>query len=170
MKLRRIAIALAVLLAALGAAAFYLLGTYDPPPVDPAWAVAASAEIPAGAVTVRWTGTDDARVLRRRDHLDDRRLVLAPGTAALLLGKIAPDVDAIERGLARNGVDEQLAAVFPVHSHYDHAMDAPEVARRTGALLLGSESTANIGARLGARRAPDPRGARSRADPASASS
>ena len=37
------------------------------------------------------------------------------------------------------------AAVFPLHSHYDHAMGAPEVAKRTGALLLGSESTANIG-------------------------
>jgi len=31
-----------------------------------------------------------------------------------------------------------------MHSHYDHAMDAPEVAMRTGAMLLGSEATANI--------------------------
>ena len=38
----------------------------------------------------------------------------------------------IARGLARNEVTT-LAAVIPVHSHYDHAMDAPEVARRTGA-------------------------------------
>ena len=35
--------------------------------------------------------------------------------------------------------------MVPVHSHFDHAMDAPEVAKRTGAILLGSESTANIG-------------------------
>jgi L-ascorbate metabolism protein UlaG (beta-lactamase superfamily) len=34
--------------------------------------------------------------------------------------------------------------VIVVHSHYDHAMDAPEVARRTGARLIGSQSTANI--------------------------
>ena len=61
----------------------------------------------------------------------------------MLLGKISPDVAAIERGLADNQVTE-LAAVLPVHSHYDHAMDAPEVALRTGALLLGSQSTANI--------------------------
>jgi L-ascorbate metabolism protein UlaG (beta-lactamase superfamily) len=67
-----------------------------------------------------------------------------PGPLELLLTKIAPDLEAIEKGLARNAV-RRLAAVFPVHSHYDHAMDAPEVARRTGALLLGSESTANIG-------------------------
>jgi L-ascorbate metabolism protein UlaG (beta-lactamase superfamily) len=141
---RAIAIALAVLIAAIGAAAFYLLGTYDPPPVDPAWAVPASAEIPAGSVTVRWTGTatlvfSDGKTTWMTDGWFSR-----PGPLRLLLGRIAPDVAAIERGLADNGVKE-LAAVFPVHSHYDHAMDAPEVARRTGALLLGSESTANIG-------------------------
>jgi L-ascorbate metabolism protein UlaG (beta-lactamase superfamily) len=34
--------------------------------------------------------------------------------------------------------------VIVTHSHYDHAMDSPEVAKRTGALMVGSESTANI--------------------------
>jgi len=66
-----------------------------------------------------------------------------PGKWAML-GRIAPDLDAIERGLELAGVDS-LAAVFVVHSHYDHAMDAPEVARRTGAALVGSESTRNVG-------------------------
>jgi L-ascorbate metabolism protein UlaG (beta-lactamase superfamily) len=66
-----------------------------------------------------------------------------PGALATFLGRIAPDADAIERALDRAGVRE-LAAVIPVHSHYDHAMDSPEVARRTGALLVGSESSANI--------------------------
>jgi L-ascorbate metabolism protein UlaG (beta-lactamase superfamily) len=142
--IRRVATALAVLFAVLAAAAFYLLGTYDPPPVDPAWAIAPSAQIPAGSVTVRWTGTatlvfSDGETTWMTDGWFSR-----PGPLEVLGGKIAPDVAAIERGLARNGVRE-LAAVFPVHSHYDHAMDAPEVARRTGALLVGSESTANIG-------------------------
>jgi L-ascorbate metabolism protein UlaG (beta-lactamase superfamily) len=141
--LRRIAIALGVLFALLGAAAGYLLGTYDPPPVDPAWAVAGNQEIPPGAVSVRWTGTatlvfSDGETTWMTDGWFSR-----PGPLAVLGGKIAPDVAAIERGLARNEV-RQLAVVFPVHSHYDHAMDAPEVARQTGALLLGSESTANI--------------------------
>ena len=67
-----------------------------------------------------------------------------PGPLRILLGKIGPDLQAIDRGLAANEVLE-LDAVLPLHSHYDHAMDAPEVAKRTGALLLGSESTANIG-------------------------
>jgi L-ascorbate metabolism protein UlaG (beta-lactamase superfamily) len=63
----------------------------------------------------------------------------------LLRGEpVAPDSGAIARGLEEAGVT-RLAAVFPVHSHYDHAQDAPEVARRTGAVLLGSETTAWIG-------------------------
>jgi L-ascorbate metabolism protein UlaG (beta-lactamase superfamily) len=63
---------------------------------------------------------------------------------ALARRPVAPDPDAITRGLARAGVT-RLAAVVPVHSHYDHAMDAPEVARRTGALLVGSRTTAWLG-------------------------
>jgi L-ascorbate metabolism protein UlaG (beta-lactamase superfamily) len=57
---------------------------------------------------------------------------------------VSPDTEAIAAGLDAAGVT-RLAAVFPVHSHYDHAQDSPEVARRTGAKLLGSETTAWIG-------------------------
>jgi L-ascorbate metabolism protein UlaG (beta-lactamase superfamily) len=62
--------------------------------------------------------------------------------------RIAPDPAAIDAGLRSLGVD-RLAAVVPVHSHHDHAMDAPIVALRTGALLVGSESTLNVGRGLG---------------------
>ena len=67
-----------------------------------------------------------------------------PGRLKLLLGEVEPDRAVIAETLARFGVD-RLAAVMVVHSHYDHSMDAPEVAMRTGAVLLGSESTANVG-------------------------
>jgi len=122
----------------------YLLTSYQEAPVDPDWAVPGAEAIPDGAVTVRYTGTatltfSDGETTWMTDGWFSR-----PGALAVLFGTIEPDIDAIERGLARNGV-ERLAAVFPLHSHYDHAMDAPEVAKRTGALLLGSESTANIG-------------------------
>jgi L-ascorbate metabolism protein UlaG (beta-lactamase superfamily) len=60
------------------------------------------------------------------------------------LRSIKPDRDVIARALKRAGVTS-LAAVMPVHSHYDHAMDSPIVAMETGALLVGSSSTANIG-------------------------
>jgi len=71
-----------------------------------------------------------------------------PGLLRLAFGEVAPDTENIARGLERIGVGASgappLTAVIPVHSHYDHAMDSPEVARRTGAVLLGSESSANI--------------------------
>ncbi len=66
-----------------------------------------------------------------------------PRKLAVLMGKIAPDREVIERSLQRAGI-KKLAAVIVTHSHYDHVMDAPEVARRTGAVVLGSESTANV--------------------------
>jgi L-ascorbate metabolism protein UlaG (beta-lactamase superfamily) len=46
--------------------------------------------------------------------------------------------------LERAGID-QVAAVACVHSHFDHALDAPTVARRTGADLVGGRSTVRIG-------------------------
>lgn len=141
---RRLLAGLAVLFAGLGSAAAFLFGTTAPPPVDPAWALAGSEDIAPGSVTVRFTGTStllfsDGETSWMVDGWFSRF-----GAHQLLRGRIAPDVDAIARGLERNGV-ESLAAVIPVHSHFDHAMDAPEVARRTGAILLGSPSTANIG-------------------------
>ncbi|MBJ21491.1 MAG: MBL fold metallo-hydrolase [bacterium] len=144
MSKRPLLASLGFILLGFGAAAVYFLATFAPVPVDPAWAVEGDATIPPGSVTVRFTGTstllfDDGETAWMVDGWFSRF-----GPLALLGGKIAPDRSAIEAGLARNEVD-RLAVVIPVHSHFDHAMDAPEVAKRTGAILLGSESTANIG-------------------------
>lgn len=38
----------------------------------------------------------------------------------------------------------RLAAIIPVHSHFDHAMDIGAIANRSSASIIGSESTANI--------------------------
>ena len=69
------------------------------------------------------------------------------------LARIAPDRERITRSLQRAGV-KSLAAVIPLHSHFDHALDSPIVAQQTGALLVGSKSTANIGRGYGL---PEPR-------------
>lgn len=79
-----------------------------------------------------------------------------PDRMKSFLGKVEPDLGNITRGLARAGVrlkdqpaapgrSGKVAVVIPLHSHYDHVMDSPEVAMRTGAVLLGSESSANVG-------------------------
>lgn len=66
-----------------------------------------------------------------------------PPLRRVVFGRIAPDPALIRQSLARADIT-RLAAVITVHSHYDHAMDTPEVARQTGALVVGSASTANI--------------------------
>src|SRR6476661_681309 len=60
-----------------------------------------------------------------------------------VLRPLRPDGAAVDRALARVGT-ERLAAVFVAHSHYDHALDSPIVAQRTGAELVGSPSTRRI--------------------------
>lgn len=67
-----------------------------------------------------------------------------PKITRLFTGRIAPDENLVAEGLRRAGVDG-LAAVYCGHAHYDHALDAPAVAVRTGAVLVGSSSIANIG-------------------------
>jgi L-ascorbate metabolism protein UlaG (beta-lactamase superfamily) len=141
---RIVLLSLGTLLAIVLGAVAFLLTTYQRAPVDPEWALSPSNNIPEGAITVRYTGTatlvfSDGETTWMTDGWFSR-----PKPLRVLFGKIEPDLDAITKGLERNEVTN-LAAVFPLHSHYDHAMDAPEVAKRTGAMLLGSESTANIG-------------------------
>lgn len=43
------------------------------------------------------------------------------------------------------GAERRLDAVVPVHSHYDHVLDSAVVPQRTGAVLVGGRSTANVG-------------------------
>ncbi len=111
--------------------------------VDIAYAAVAD-DAPIGSVTVQFMGNTNLLIS------DGETAILSDGyftrrsTTDILFRTIAPDMEAIDRAMARGNVGE-LAAVIPVHSHFDHAIDSPEVAKRTGALLVGSESTANIG-------------------------
>lgn len=66
-----------------------------------------------------------------------------PGLLRMRFGRLRPDRARIAAGLRLAGTD-RLDAVFVVHSHYDHALDSPEVAAATGARLIGSASTRNI--------------------------
>lgn len=134
--------ALLALLLILVAGVAYLFG-YPPAPVDPRWEVTPATTIPAGAVTVRYSGTATLLFSDGETQWMTDGWFTRPSALQTAFGKIEPDMEAISFGLQQNEVD-QLAALFPMHSHYDHAMDTPEVALRTGALVLGSEATANI--------------------------
>ena len=64
-----------------------------------------------------------------------------PGVISLL-SKIQPDHESITAGLRRVEITN-LDAVLITHTHYDHALDAVEIIRQTGGVLLGSESAVN---------------------------
>lgn len=68
-----------------------------------------------------------------------------PGMFDVLVSKISPNVGRIDACLNKALGSRPLAAVIPVHSHFDHALDSAVVAHRTGAQLIGGTSTANIG-------------------------
>ncbi|MGZ4557674.1 MAG: MBL fold metallo-hydrolase, partial [Mycobacteriaceae bacterium] len=68
-----------------------------------------------------------------------------PGLLKSLLRPLVSDEEIIAAALSRLGVTS-LDALFVTHSHYDHALDAPVVAQRTGAELVGSRSAGQIAA------------------------
>ncbi|MCC7079347.1 MAG: MBL fold metallo-hydrolase [Burkholderiales bacterium] len=68
----------------------------------------------------------------------------APGDTRPIFGPndtLAPD--AATRALIDRHI-EHANYIFTSHSHFNHCMDMPYIARKTGATVLGSESTANI--------------------------
>ncbi|BBZ02481.1 MBL fold metallo-hydrolase [Mycolicibacterium chitae] len=96
------------------------------------------------AVSFTWLGVstlliDDGTTAIMTDGFFSR-----PSLARIGLGRIAPSKARVDGCLARVGV-HRLAAVLPVHSHFDHAMDSALVAERTGALLVGGSSAAQVG-------------------------
>lgn len=94
-------------------------------------------------LTLTWLGVstvlvDDGNCAVLTDGFFSR-----PGLPEVALGKLNPSTARIETTLARAGI-ERLAAVLPVHTHYDHALDSAVVAQYTGAVMVGGESAANI--------------------------
>jgi L-ascorbate metabolism protein UlaG (beta-lactamase superfamily) len=98
----------------------------------------------AGApLTVTWAGVttlliDDGESAVMTDGFFSRPSLLEVG-----LRRLSPSVPRIDGSLARVRVD-RLEAVLPVHTHYDHAMDSAVVAERTGALVVGGTSAAQV--------------------------
>lgn len=68
-----------------------------------------------------------------------------PPVSKALAGWLRPDDKRINFGLDQGGIDHRLQAIFVAHAHYDHAMDAPTIALRMRADLVGSASVRNLG-------------------------
>lgn len=98
----------------------------------------------AGSVTVTWFGIstllfDDGET----QILIDGAFTRVPLAKILSFRRVSSDIATINHTLAEYRMS-RLAAIVPVHSHFDHAMDAGHVANRSTAVVLGSESTAYI--------------------------
>jgi L-ascorbate metabolism protein UlaG (beta-lactamase superfamily) len=103
-----------------------------------------TTETGAAGVKVTWLGVttllfDDDETQILFDGFFSRPNILD----IILRRPVASDAATIDYALDEYRM-RRLAAVMPSHSHYDHAMDIGAIANRTGAAVVGTESTANI--------------------------
>ncbi|WP_067430357.1 MBL fold metallo-hydrolase [Nocardioides jensenii] len=98
----------------------------------------------AGDLSVTFLGVSTLLITDGETSLMTDGFFSRPSLPKVALRPLTPDDARIDASLNRAGVD-RLAAVLPVHSHFDHAMDSAVVAERTGAKLVGGSSTMNIG-------------------------
>jgi L-ascorbate metabolism protein UlaG (beta-lactamase superfamily) len=97
-----------------------------------------------GAVRVVWMGTAGLYITDGETGIYIDPFVSRYGLRKVGLGfRLNPDHELIEKWIKISG-GHHASAVLTSHSHYDHAMDAPYFAARTGALIAGSLSTANV--------------------------
>ncbi len=142
-RARRAAIGLVAIL--LVVAAVGTLLWRDRPSLDSTgWASPPLPEENSAAVTATWLGVttllfDDGETQILIDGFISRPTLLE----SVLRRPVANDAATINYALHEFDI-RRLAAIIPVHSHFDHAMDTGAIAKRTSALVLGSESTANI--------------------------
>lgn len=66
-----------------------------------------------------------------------------PSVKDYLFKKVSSDKKLINEMIQKHKIDK-LKAIFISHSHYDHVMDAPYIAKITGATIYGSLTTKNI--------------------------
>jgi L-ascorbate metabolism protein UlaG (beta-lactamase superfamily) len=92
---------------------------------------------PAGdALCIRWLGTAGHVIESSRTTiLIDPYLTRSP-IGTLVTSRLVPDDDAI-----RASIPPKVDAVLCGHSHFDHLLDAPHIAKMTGAKLFGSPTT-----------------------------
>ena len=98
---------------------------------------------PGEAVRVAWLGVSTVHVYDGESALLTDGFFSRPSLVRTGVGRIRPDEARIDHALRRAGIEE-LESVIPVHTHFDHVMDSATVAERTGAVVVGGESAANV--------------------------
>lgn len=99
------------------------------------------AGFPAG-LEIEWLGVSGYRLTYQGVSIFIDPYVSRASLRSLLLRRIAmPDAALIDRYASAPG---EVAGVLVGHTHFDHAIDAPGVARRYGAKTYGSASLAHL--------------------------
>jgi L-ascorbate metabolism protein UlaG (beta-lactamase superfamily) len=92
----------------------------------------------ATAVRVQWLGTAGFAIEHAGCVLLIDPYLTRASLARCVATRLKPDLAAIERHVPR------ADAIVLGHTHFDHALDVPAIARRTGARVFGSRSTAAL--------------------------
>jgi len=142
--LKKITLFLLLLTAMASAVFFYSIHTFVDIGEYKKWEVEATANPSKGVVMVQFVGVSTVVISDDSTTLITDGFFTRPAALDLIFGAVEPDTADIRWGLERLEL-QKLDAILVTHSHFDHAIDAPEVARLTGAKMYGSESTANIG-------------------------
>ena len=99
------------------------------------------AGLPAG-LEVEWLGVSGYRIgYQGQDLFVDPYLSRVPFRDLLTRRTALPDPGALDRFAKASG---EVAGVLVGHTHFDHAVDAPEIARRFGCKAYGSDSLVNL--------------------------
>lgn len=91
--------------------------------------------VPPKTVSVRWLGMAGFEIRAQGQSLLLDPFLTRPTAGTVAAARLAPDEALLEAVLP------EASLILIGHSHYDHLMDAPSIARRTGALLAGSRTT-----------------------------
>ena len=97
-----------------------------------------------GGLHATFLGTSTVLLDDGTDQLLFDAFVSPVGVGAIVRRRVRTSPEHVDRVLAQAGAT-RVRAVFVSHSHHDHALDAPYIAARTGAVVHGSASTAQIG-------------------------
>ncbi|MCK5796088.1 MAG: MBL fold metallo-hydrolase [Deltaproteobacteria bacterium] len=94
--------------------------------------------LPDDQVEVRWFGTAGFSLTYRGAVLLIDPFITRPSVRKTLSRPLVSDEAALARWVPRADV------IACGHSHHDHILDVPAIARRTGAMVLGSRSSCNL--------------------------
>lgn len=107
------------------------------------WPLADTTAESGESVTVTWLGVTTLLFDDNETQILIDGFFTRFGIPHYLFLPIATDIANVNQAMAEFQIN-RLAAIIPTHSHFDHAMDVGFVANRSSAVVLGSESTANI--------------------------